>query len=328
MTGAFHFLRPEWLAAIPAWLALVAWAWKAGHGDSSWARVCDPRLVPYVVDAGGGGRGGLFHSLAAVAGVAALVALAGPVWRELPQPVFRGRSALVVALDVSASMEAGDLEPSRLVRARHKILDLLDRRRDGQTALVAYSGDAFAVTPLTEDTRTIAALLSSLDPGIMPAPGSRTDRAIERSLELLRQSNAPSGGVLLVTDSAGGPDLDETVGNLNDAGYTLSIIGVGTPEGAPVPASDGFVRDASGDIVLASLDEPALTALARRGGGAYARCRVDDGDLELVLPPDRGVDGAAVRSELRTDRWREEGPWLLPVLMVLILPLFQRGRLE
>jgi len=326
--GAFHFLRPEWLAAIPAWLALVMWVRKSLRIDSSWTRICDPLLAPYVVDGGAGRRTVLFHALAATAGVLALLALAGPVWRELPQPVFRGKSALVIALDVSESMEVSDVAPNRLVRAQHKIVDLLGRRVDGQTALVAYSGDAFAVTPLTDDTRTIEALLSSVTPDIMPSPGSRTDRAIDRARELLQQAGAPRGRVLLVADGAGGADLDGAVERLNEAGYTLSVIGVGTPEGAPIPEGGGFVKNRQGNVVLSRLDESALAALARKGGGAYARCRLDGADLRKVLAPRTRAEDDAVRSALKTDRWREEGPWLLPLLMVLVLPLFRRGRLE
>lgn len=322
-----HFLRPEWLLAIPAWLALVAWVRWSARGDSSWDRVCDPALAPHVLDGGAPKRSMTFQLLAALAGIVALVALAGPAWRELPQPVFRGQAALVIALDVSRSMNAADIEPSRLVRARLKIRDILERRVDGQTALVAYAGDAFAVTPLTGDNRTIAALLPSLEPEIMPSPGSRPDRAIDRGLALLRQAGAPRGRVLLVTDSAAGPGVDAAVERLTGAGHTLSIIGTGTPGGAPIPDGDGFVKDAAGEVVLTALDEPALESLAARGGGAYARYRVDDADIRAVLPA-REAAGEAAPAVLKTDRWREEGPWLLLVLLVGVLPLFRRGRLD
>lgn len=320
-----HLLRPEWLLLMPVWLALIGWVRGSRRAGSSWDRVCDPELAPHVVDGGTPKRSSKFQLLAILGGWLAILAFAGPVWRELPQPVFRGQSALVIALDVSRSMEAADIRPSRLVRARHKILDLLDRRTDGQTALVAYAGDAFAVTPLTDDRRTISALLSSLEPGIMPLAGSRADRAVDRSRELLERAAAPAGDVLLVADSAGGPALDGAVDRLTGAGYTLSVIGVGERQGAPIPDGTGFVKDEAGNVVLTALDEPALRSLAERGGGSYARYRLDDGDLRSVLPSARD---AAVPVALETDRWREEGPWLLVVVAVLVLPLFRRGRLD
>lgn len=327
MMGELHFLRPEWLLALPVWLALVFRARRAARRDVALERICDPALVPYVVDGGTPGRSRAVYPALALAGIIAVLALAGPAWRELPQPVFRGQAALVIALDVSRSMNAADLEPSRLVRARLKIRDILERRVDGRTALVAYAGDAFAVTPLTDDTRTIAALLPSLDPEVMPAPGSRADRAVDRGLALLRQAGAVRGRLLLVTDSAGGPDLEAAVARLTGAGYTLSVIGMGTPEGAPIPDDEGFVKDAAGNVVLTALDEPALRVLADRGGGAYSRYRVDDADIAAVLPA-RGAGESGVPTALETDRWREEGPWLLLVLVAGALPLFRRGRLD
>jgi Ca-activated chloride channel family protein len=328
MMEGFHFLRPEWLLAVPVWLALVVWHRRSARGVSAWDRVCDPDLAPYIVESGATRRSGWVHGAAALAGVLAIVALAGPAWRELPQPVFRSQSALVVALDVSTSMKAADIKPSRLARARHKVLDLLEKRVDGQTALVAYAGDAFVVTPLTDDKRTISSLLASLEPDIMPVPGSRTGRALDRSRELLEQAGAPRGRVLLITDGVGGPGVGDSVDALTGSGYTLSVIGIGTPEGAPIPVDGGFLKDASGELVIASLDETALAELARRGGGAYARYVLDDADLRRVSASGDVGEGGAAETTLSSDRWREEGPWLLPVLMVLVLPLFRRGRLE
>lgn len=329
MIADLHFLRPEWLLAIPAWLVLVVWVRRSARADPVWDEVCDPALAPYVVDGGTPGRSAVFHLLMAVAGALAIVALAGPAWRELPQPVFRGQAALVIALDVSRSMNAGDVEPSRLELAKLKVRDILDRRVDGQTALVAYAGDAFAVTPLTDDNRTIAALLPSLEPEIMPLPGSRADRAIDRGRELLRQAGAARGRLLLVTDSAAGPDVDEAVERLTGAGYSLSVIAVGTPRGAPIPDDDDeFMRDGAGNVVLARLDEAALKSLAARGGGGYSRYRLDDSDLAEVLPSPGADAGGPVPAALETDRWREEGPWLVLVLAAGVLPLFRRGRLD
>jgi Ca-activated chloride channel homolog len=86
-----------------------------------------------------------------VGGIVAAVALAGPAWNRVELPVFRSDRAMVIALDLSRSMDAQDLTPSRLARARLKILDILERRASGQTALVVYSANAFTVTPLTTD---------------------------------------------------------------------------------------------------------------------------------------------------------------------------------
>jgi len=325
MIEALHFLRPAWLAAVPVWLVLVFWAWRTAAPSSPWERLCDPELLPHVVEGGGGRRSRTLFAGAALAGVLALTALAGPAWRELPQPVFRSEAALVVALDVSRSMQAADLVPSRLVRARHKIRDLLAQRTDGATALVAYAGDAFTVTPLTRDTRTIQATLSSLDPDIMPVRGTRTDRAVALARVLLDRSGAVGGRVLLVSDSVEGGGVEAAARQLVAAGHSLSVLGVGGVDGAPIPDGGGFVKDRRGNVVVARLDEADLSRLAAAGGGVYARYSVDRADLARVLADDPRRAGQSLVPGLEADRWREEGPWLALLLVLGVLPLFRRG---
>ena len=148
--------------------------------------------------------------LVAVTGLLSIIALAGPVWEQLPQPIFRNDSALVIALDLSRSMDAEDLKPSRLVRARFKIADLLKQRKDGQTALLVYADDAYSVTPLTDDTDTILSQLKALTTDLMPQQGSRADRAMLKARDLLKQAGARGGDVLLISDGVN-KDRDSAV---------------------------------------------------------------------------------------------------------------------
>lgn len=156
----FHFLRPVWLLLVPV-LIFVAWRVGSGRGAASgWRAVVDRALQPFVLREGTSGPSGRGPLLVAVAAAALVsLALAGPAWDRLPVPAYRSDEALVVALDLSRSMDATDVEPTRLARARLKLLDLLDRRTSGQTALVVFTSNAFTVTPLTSDTRTIKALV-------------------------------------------------------------------------------------------------------------------------------------------------------------------------
>jgi Ca-activated chloride channel family protein len=200
MPAEFHFLRAEWLWAIPAVIAVAVLLAKRQLGPGSWQTVIDPALVPYVLSVSANRRSGLRWWLVGLAGVIASLALAGPAWQRIEQPVFRSDQALVVALDLSRSMDAQDVSPSRMLRARLKILDLLERRASGQTALIVYSANAFTVTPLTSDTDTIAALVNSLSTDIMPSRGSYPTAAIQKGQQLLEQAGAGFGEVLLITD--------------------------------------------------------------------------------------------------------------------------------
>ena len=189
----FHFLRPLWFLALPFLLALLWLFWRQRLHSRSWQEICDPALLPHLL-LGRSQRRAPWPLWLLLAGLLLTVtALAGPTWQKQPQPLLRQQSALVILLDLSRSMAAADLKPSRLVRARLKVEDILRQRREGQTALVVFAGDAFAVTPLTDDHRTIEALLASLDPEIMPVQGSEPGRALEEGAELLHRAGLSMG---------------------------------------------------------------------------------------------------------------------------------------
>lgn len=327
MLAEFHFLRPEWLYAIPLVVALAVMLARGTLGAGNWQNVIAPALMPYVLSSTPGRGTDHRWWLLGLGGVIAVVALAGPAWQRIEQPVFRDEQALVVALDLSRSMDAQDVAPSRLARAKLKILDMLERRKSGQTALVVYSANAFTVTPLTTDTDTIAALVNSLDTDIMPSRGSYPEVAINKGQQLLEQAGAPFGEVMLITDGGSSPAASSKARDLMAAGYSLSILGVGTAEGAPIPRrSGGFVTDSRGRIAVPRLEASGLRSLARAGGGNYATITADDRDLDALLTGEIAGSGRAESDDsLATDRWREEGPWLLLLLLPIAALAFRRG---
>ncbi len=325
MPAEFQWLRPEWLLAVPLVIVLAVMLSRRTLGLGSWERVVAPSLVPFVLSRSPGSGADRRWWLLAVGGVLAALALAGPAWQRIEQPVFRAEQALVIALDLSRSMDAQDVTPSRLARARLKILDILERRSSGQTALVVYSANAFTVTPLTTDTDTVAALVNSLSTDIMPSRGSYPAVAMAKSRQLLDQAGAGFGEILLVTDGGSSPAAEDAARELRKAGYTLSVLGVGTVEGAPIPrASGGFVTDNRGRIALPRLEERSLKALAAAGGGRFAVLTADDSDLDLLLA-DSVRQAASTDETLATDQWREEGPWLLLLLLPIAALAFRRG---
>lgn len=327
MLADFQWLRPEWLLGIPVVIALAVLLARGKLGAGNWASVIDPALMPYVLSRTPGR--GIDHRwwLMALGGIIACTALAGPAWQRIEQPVFRAEQAMVLAVDLSRSMDAQDVAPSRLSRAKLKVLDLLDARSSGQTALVVYSANAFTVTPLTTDTGTIASLVTSVSTDIMPSRGSYPEVAINKGLQLLQQAGALFGEVLLITDGGTSPAAEKAARDLLAAGYTLSILGVGTSEGAPIPkASGGFVTDNRGKIAVPRLEASGLRRLAAAGGGVYAQLSPDNRDLDVLLSGDvQGVSVMASDEAMATDSWREEGPWLLLLLLPLAALAFRRG---
>ncbi|MFL6587604.1 MAG: tetratricopeptide repeat protein [Luteimonas sp.] len=317
---AVQFARPAWLWALMA-LPLLAWIWwRRRRSAEAWREAVDPHLLAHLLEARPDRRG-LFGLVAwLLAGVLAVLALAGPGWREVAVPLdTQGMSPLVVVIDLSTASTASDLPPSRLLQARAKLAQLLAERGAGQIALVAYADDAFTVAPLTDDARNVALYLDALSPGIMPVDGQRADRAIAHATRLLRQGQALRGDILLVTGNANTAAVAEA-GIAARMGYRVSVLGLGTTAGAAY-------RDADGALAHARLETVALRALAVAGEGRYHALSIDDGDLRAlgVLTPELTVGGASTRSDASVRRVLDEGYWLVLPLLALVLLAFRRG---
>jgi Ca-activated chloride channel family protein len=312
----FHFLRPWWLLALLA-LPLLWWLWQLSQRRANaWRGLVDAHLLAHL-QVGGGRR----QLLALVGSIAAWIlgtlALAGPSWRQDEQPLWQTRAPLVIALDLSDRINANDLPPSRLLQARAKLAMLLKERAGGQVALVAYAGEAFTVAPLTDDAANVALFLDALEPGIMPAPGSDAGKAITLSQALMRRAGFGQGQILLLTDHAD-DSADSAARRAMSSGFPVSVLGLGTETGAAY-------RDARGEIGRAQLETSSLQRLVSAGGGRYQPLRADDADLKAlgVLDP-YSKDARAARGEKGT-AWRDQGYWLLPLLMLLCLFAFRRG---
>ena len=327
MPESFHFQQPGWFWALLPLLMLLWLLRHSGEQSSAWSKVCDARLLPYLLDRQGGSRTQLPLWLFAIGGLLAVVALVDPVWEQQQQPVFRNEASRVVVLDLSNSMLSPDLEPSRLVRARYKVSDILKQSLDGQTGLVVFAGDAFAVAPLTHDTDTIEALLSPLQPALMPAQGSRVDLGLQQAASLMQQAGVRQGDILLVTDGIDGQRAIDAATQVFRDGYRVSVLGVGTDAGAPVPTGrGGYLRDQQGDIVLPRLDQAALRELATAGGGAYTAISSGDDDVRLLLSrKTTQLAEGTEQSGRHTDRWQSNGPWLAVLLLPLAALAFRRG---
>ncbi|RLA25372.1 MAG: hypothetical protein DRQ62_02705 [Gammaproteobacteria bacterium] len=321
----FHFIRPYWLLAFLPLIIFIILRVKNKLQQGSWQSVCDAELLPFVLQEKEIKQSRMPLYVSSLAAILSIIALAGPTWQRIPTPVFRNAAALVIALDLSRSMDATDIKPSRLARARYKISDLLTKRKDGQTALVVYANSAFTVTPLTDDTETINSQLSALTSDIMPAQGSNSAAATQLAVQLFKNAGLQQGQVLLITDA------DSLAGVEMPAGYQLSILAVGTPEGAPIKLKQGgFLKDASGNIVLPKLNTPALRKAAQAGGGIYQQITATDKDIDrLSAYFDQTAERSrAAENDLLLENWVEAGVWLLLPVLLLSAVSFRRGLLS
>lgn len=322
-----HFLRPAWLAAVP--LLVLLW-WRLERTllprGGAWRAVCDPQLLAaQLVDSGAS-----HWPLRLLLGgwLLAALALAGPTWSQRPQPLAQSLTTRVVVLDLSRSMTATDVKPSRLIRARYKAADALNQSRDGQVGLVVFAGAAFTVAPITRDAATLLNLLPVLEPALLPVQGSRVDLGLNAAGRLLTQAGVTQGSVLLITDGMNGsPEAALAAAQmLREQGFSLSVLAVGTAQGVPIQAADGsLLKDANGVIVIPQVDFAALQQLAETGGGRFAQLRGDGSDLAALAPPSPLLGGDSRALALSAEHWQDQGPWLVLALLPLATLAFRRG---
>ncbi len=321
----FHFLRPWLLLLLLPALALIVAIRLQPRGNSAWRKVIDPELLQPLLQAENETSQQRLLTLLATGWLLACLALAGPAWQKIETPVHSSLDPLVIVLDLSPGMYATDVKPNRLGRARFKIHDILRQRPDGYTALVAYSGDAHIASPLTDDSRTIANLLDALAPEVMPTTGNRPSTGVREAIELLQQGAGSYGQILLLTGGMDHEESDTIKRLINNSGASLSILGLGTSEGAPVTLPDGqLLKDRRGNIMIPKLEASELQQLASSTGGKFQTLAVTDADITALLDVKSHAD--QTRETLQQfDQWQDNGWMLVLPLLLLALTGFRRG---
>lgn len=291
---AFHFLRPIWLLALLP-LGALWWAVRHGHSRPSQATAGIAPHLRAALTVGGEAH----RRILPIDGVALALALlitgaAGPTWSRQPDPFTAQSAPLVIALAVTSSMEATDVAPTRLDRAKQKIRDLLDLRAGARTALVAYAGSAHVAVPMTEDPSVMLPYLEGLSPKVMPVKGNRAEKALDLAKGLLAREVVP-GGVLVVADGLDPADA----GALNAVADRLAVMAM-LPKGQ---ADRGFEALAGVLVIPVSPDPSDVARVDRMLNAAQARAALAESDQP----------------------WKDRGLWLTWPAAVLILLWFRRG---
>jgi Ca-activated chloride channel family protein len=324
----FHFIRPLWLLAIIVLVLMILLLKRNRVKQSGWQNLIPPHLAKVLVE---GNTKAKSKSLALpfFIGFIAIIAMAGPSWQKLPQPVYQVAQGSVLIMDMSYSMYATDVTPNRLTRARYKAIDLLDGINEGEIGLIAYAGDAFSISPLTDDVNNIKLLLPSLSPELMPELGSNPFAALTLANEMLINAGHNSGDIYWFTDGIDNMDIQDLTQWSRDHPYRLNILGIGTKAGAPIKLSNGeLMKDDNGAIIVPKLTEKTLQGVAQRGSGNYVTLSHDNSDIEkLTYKPLVADSDETTESENTGDQWQEFGPYLLLLILPLVLSYFRRGAL-
>lgn len=297
--SVLHVLRP-WvlLAFLP--LGLIWWFSRRMMNASN---TPPSGLAPHLAAAltVGGNERSRWQPVDGAAIVLALliVATSGPTWSRVPNPFLSQTAPMMVALEVTRSMEAPDLQPSRLERATFKIMDLVERRAGARTGLVAYASTAHRVTPLTEDPEILRVMLTGLSPDVMPNEGNNAGAALDLARQELAKSDTP-GAILLVTDGLDAADIQTVAQGPDDATTDAPVIVLfAAPESEPMGALDG-------------------------AGVTVIRLTADDNDLDQIERQAASAYRAALLGDERLD-WEDRGWMLAWPAVVLLLFWFRQG---
>lgn len=328
----FHFLRPEALWGFTVFLLLPFLASRSRTAGGLWRLVCDRALLKCQLVSGTARRSLFPVVLAALCWTIGILALAGPVWERLPQPVLKKGNDTVFALDISLFMSVSDLKPSRMDRARFKLHDFLQDMKGGQYALELYDNEPFVAVPLTPDVRMIENVLPTVEAGMMGGRMPRPDLALEKARQLLEQAKSSRGQVILLgayVDSAYVNDAVKAAAALKKSGHTVSVLGVGTLQGAPIQLPDGsFYQSRSGKPLLSGLSQAAFEKIAAAGGGVYRQITLGDSDVKAILAaaPSEAPDFERQdENRQKTDAWKDAGVYLTLLLLPFAALGFRRG---
>ena len=306
----FHFLRPAWLLGIVPvvglWLALI----RAQRQPPSWRRAIAPELLEHLVTKRADGSG--FGSLTWIipVGILGCLAMSGPTWKLADTPLGPDSSALIIAFELSESMDGRDVGPTRATRAKLKVRDLIEARGTGQTGLVAYAGSGHIVMPLTDDDRVILPYLDALSPELMPMPGDAPERAVPSIERMVAAADAPAT-IVLVTDGVP-PSGQQALAALRERTKAeLIIYAVGTDRGDP-------------ERGVAPIEETSLRRLANATDGTIVSLSLGDRDLRRIL---RIVDGHRRQSVSPDDTtvWEDAGYYVAFPFALMLLLWFRRG---
>lgn len=306
---------------LPVLVALLVF-WRS-RADRRLLRFADEPLIAHL-SASVDRPARVWRSVLRVACLALLIlAVARPQWGVGEVDVEQEGIDVVIALDISRSMLAEDVAPSRLTRAKAELSGLIDSFDGDRVGLVFFAGAAFPQCPLTVDYAAARLFLSQADPTMISAQGTSLSIAIRTALELFDDESGRSRVILAVTDGEdfeGG--LDGVRESLAAKNIALYAVGIGTSEGAPIPQYDdygrrqGFVRDREGDVVLSRLEEAELISMVQSSGGVYARAGRGGLDVDRLRREIAAIEGSAYRSQ-RVASYQDR--FMIPLSAALLL---------
>jgi len=323
---ALEFMRPYWLLGIV--VVLIVSLWQLQRNKSKKTNIIASHLSEHLVTLPETTKSSrwILNTLLIIA----CIALSGPSIRSIKLPVYEIQKAQVIAFDLSFSMYATDIKPNRLSQAKYKAIDLLKQWTEGDKALIAYAGDAFAITPLTSDSNSIINHVPNLSPLLMPARGSRPDLALQKSIELLKNAGYQQGHIVFITDGFDSDSLDKMKDMIEGTDWMVSVLAVATPNGAPIKLPDNsLLKDAADNIIIPKLETNMLYPITSINNGLYLNIDAQGKDVQLLTQhydnKSESKEKQQTQEKTEDKQLIDDGYWLSFLLLPLFLLFFRKG---
>ncbi|TVR73271.1 MAG: VWA domain-containing protein [Marinilabiliales bacterium] len=285
-------------------------------------RFGDPRLIATLMPEVSGSRPVLKFMLFTLSLTFIILALAGPRFGSRLEEVRREGVEIIIALDVSNSMLAEDLSPNRLERAKMAISRMLATLRNDRVGLIVFAGDAYVQVPITGDYAAARMILENINTGIVPVQGTAIGRAISLAARSFTPGTEASRVLIIISD--GEDHEDDPVAAAvaaREQGITIHTIGIGRPEGAPIPLGDGqsrFLTDEDGNTVITRLDEATLRSIAMSGEGVYIRAGSSGTGLSTIMEEIGKMEMAEMEEMVYTE-FDERFQYMAAIALILLV---------
>jgi Ca-activated chloride channel family protein len=329
---AFNFAQPAWLwglLLIPAGYAWYKYCNKKNTADlSGLAKFADAKLLPHILlgthNASKRRNFGILYSLLLTC---IILALANPRWGYTDLDAYQANASMVILLDLSASMNATDVAPSRIIRARQSIEDLLNASRGLKFGLIGFAGNPHLISPITDDIQTIKTYIPALDTDLTNVQGDSLHLALRMARGLLASEPGEQKSILLISDgNYRATDFAAQLTDLAADHINVNVLGVGTMAGAPYKNANGALHKVQGKVVTSKLNKTVLQAIAKEGRGIYAEVSINNAGIKAILrnAEQKDIDQQQFTGKIR--QWDDRYYWfLLPAAMILLYLIRERA---
>jgi Ca-activated chloride channel homolog len=282
----------------------------------------DPALLGPLMPQTSGGRPAFKFILFLLSMAFIILALAGPRFGSRLEEIRREGVEIIIALDVSNSMLAEDILPNRLERAKMAVSRLASTMRNDRIGLIAFAGDAFVLVPVTGDYAAFRMILDNVSTTTVPVQGTAIGRAISLAERSFSSDQSLSRVIIIISDGEDHEDDPVSVAaNARQGGITIHTIGMGRPEGAPIPVGTGqnrFLTDQEGRTVISRLDEATLRDIAMAGEGIFVRAGGSGTGLGLIMEEIEKMEKAEF-GQLQYTEFTERFQYMAAIALILLL---------